>query len=200
MSDYTSITMALRQRLSDVDIVARARILDECANIDALHRLLEDENEQLRKELKERPVACDAEMRHFVESLEEAVEKREDITLFGADYTALPLDADGVPIHVGDVMDTSAFGTVEVEGFIHSAIAFYNYNEDQQARLCTSPAKLCHHHKPTVADLLREFAQAMAEHSDMYVSEAIDADERQDADERAIKYYAKRLQLAEVDE
>lgn len=171
---------------------------EACDAIDAIHAALERENEKLRKEQKEWSIGA-TEAMAFVDRLTDAAEKREEVTILGVDYTALPLDADGEPIHVGDEMDTSSFGTVEVEGFVHSAIAFYNY-EDQQARLCTSPAKLCHHHKPVVADLLREFAESIGEHSAMYTSGAINADERQEADERAIEHYAKRLQLAEVDE
>lgn len=156
-----------------------------CDNIDVIHKELEEQNAKLhekvlnqRKQLTEVQEALERrnngvlkrrwqkkmdalkneneEMHDFNYRVREAIRRHEDLTLWGADYTALPLDADGVPIHIGDVMDTSAFGTVEVEGFIHSAIAFYNYNEGQQARLCTSPAKLCHHHKPTVMDVLDE--------------------------------------------
>ena len=129
----------------------------------------------------------DAEVMAFVDRLSDAADKREDVDLWGVSYTALPLDADGVPVHVGDVMDTDCFGTVEVEGFIHSAIAFYNY-EDSQARLCTSPAKLCHHHKPTVADLLRDML-----HGWLYA----DTEEKK---AEIINSFAKRLQLAEVEE
>ena len=171
--EYAPITQELRDYCEHhVSLsVHCGAILDMCDNIDAIHKALED---------------ASAEMREFCNRLEDAAKKREDLTIFGTDYTALPLDADGVPIHVGDVMDTSAFGTVEVEGFIHSAIAFYNYNEDQQARLCTSPAKLCHHHKPTVADVLREFADGIK-------------DQNADFTELAIAEYAKRLKLAEGD-
>ena len=41
-------------------------------------------------------------------------------------WVKLPVDADGEYIRVGDVMDTEHFGTVEVEGFVHNAVAFYN--------------------------------------------------------------------------
>lgn len=188
MSEYKPITQGLRGRLRVAALGLSKCMADgllaECDNIDAIHKALEQEN---------------ADMRDFCERVEQAAQARENVTLWGVDYAPMPLDADGVPIHVGDMMDTNSFGTVEVEGFVHSAIAFYNY-EDSQARLCTSPAKLCHHHKPTVADLLREFAESMGRHSAMYTSGAIDADERQEADERAIEHYAKRLQLAEVSE
>lgn len=73
-----------------------------------------------------------------------------------SEYVRLPKDADGVPIHIGDVMDTEHFGTVEVEGFVHRSVAFYNYSE-QPAYLCTTPVDLCHHHhEPTVEDVLRD--------------------------------------------
>lgn len=46
----------------------------------------------------EREVGC---MRDFCERLDDAATKREDVTLWGVDYMPLPVDADGVPIHVG---------------------------------------------------------------------------------------------------
>lgn len=74
-------------------------------------------------------------------------------------YIKLPKDADGEYIHIGDEVDTEHFGTVEVEGFMHHSVVFYNYSE-QPAYLCTTPASLCrHHHEPTVEDVLREFAK-----------------------------------------
>lgn len=73
-------------------------------------------------------------------------------------WVKLPVDADGETIHIGDVMDTEHFGTVEVEGFVHNSIAFYNYS-CQPAYLCTTPVSLCrHHHESTIADVLREFS------------------------------------------
>lgn len=41
----------------------------------------------------------------FCKRLEDAAAKREDVEIFGVEYTALPLDADGEPIRVGDVME-----------------------------------------------------------------------------------------------
>ena len=159
---------------------------EACNAIDAIHAALERENAKLRKKQKEWSIGA-TEAMAFVDRLTDAAEKREEVTILGVDYTALPLDADGVPIHIGDVMDTNAFGTVEVEGFIHSAIAFYNYNEDQQARLCTSPAKLCHHHKPTVADLLREFYVLAVRGKEAHA---------EDVDEDVLAEYAAKLRLA----
>ena len=138
---YTPITHELREYIERHPTMMHAvGLTDLCDNIDAIHKALEGKY---------------ADLRGFANRVREAAENHEDMTVFGGEYMALPLDADGEPIHVGDEMDTSSFGTVEVEGFVHSAIAFYNY-EDQPARLCTSPAKLCHHHKPTVMDVLDE--------------------------------------------
>ena len=108
----------------------------------------------------------------------------------------LPKDADGEYIHVGDEVETTNFGTVEVEGFVHCAVAFYDYSE-QPTHLCTTPANLCrHHHALTVEDVLREFADEMNQNLGMYTGEAIDADEWRDADAKTIAEYAKRLTLA----
>jgi hypothetical protein len=72
-------------------------------------------------------------------------------------YMELPLDADGVPIHVGDVLTADVFGRIEVEGFVHDAVAFWSY-DPQPARLATCPYSLCRHVKPrTIKDVLAEF-------------------------------------------
>ena len=100
----------------------------------------------------------------------------------------MPKDADGKVIHIGDVMDTEHFGTVEVEGFVHSAVAFYNYS-GQPAYICTAPANTCHYHAPTVEDVLREFALACE-----------DAGNAGPEVERIAAEYAAKLRLAEEGE
>lgn len=92
-----------------------------------------------------------------LESLTVDMKPMTDENMAEGGWVKLPVDADGEVIHIGDVMDTEHFGTVEVEGFVHRSVAFYNYSE-QPAYLCTIPANLCHHHhEPTVEDVLREF-------------------------------------------
>lgn len=54
--------------------------------------------------------------------------------------------------------------------------------------------------RPTVEDVLREFADEMNQNLGMYTGEAIDADEWRDADNKTISKYAKRLTLAEVED
>ena len=127
-------------------------------------------------------------MRDFCERLDDAATKREDVTLWGVDYTALPLDADGVPIHVGDVMEwvdpdgevtvTCTVDAVGVECFFAWDAANCRY-----AQKCANAYR--HHHEPTVEDVLREFA-AKVEPS-WRVTELPNA---------TLAEYAKRLRLA----
>ena len=91
----------------------------------------------------------------FCERLRTAAANRADVTLFGVDYTPLPLDADGVPIRVGDVMEYTVtphtkreVGGIGVECFYANASKF-------DARYYR------HHHAPTVEDVLREFAYGL---------------------------------------
>lgn len=83
MSDsYTPITQGLREYIERHPTMMHAvGLTDLCDNIDAIHKALEDEY---------------AEMRTFVESLDDAAKKHEDVDLWGTRYMALPLDADGV--------------------------------------------------------------------------------------------------------
>ena len=82
MMDYEPITKGLRGRL-EVAVMGLSKhmtdgLLAECDNIDAIHRSLEQENERLR-----------------------------DASERGDDWIKLPLDADGVPIHIGDRMENN---------------------------------------------------------------------------------------------
>ncbi|MBR3313872.1 MAG: hypothetical protein IKG18_07010 [Atopobiaceae bacterium] len=91
----------------------------------------------------------------FDQRLEAAASEREDVTLFGVDYTPLPVDADGVPIHVGDVMEWPDCSTAEVVG-IGDGTFFYVEDGEDAAEWSSASDKI-HHHAPTVEDVLREF-------------------------------------------
>ena len=78
-------------------------------------------------------------------------------------YIALPVDADGVPIRIGDVMEERSGHTFEVA----SLMAFggsENWLVLSDARNFSSfrePHDLRHYHAPTVEDVLREFAEGL---------------------------------------
>ena len=117
----------------------------------------------------------------FADRLKAAVDKREDVTLFGVDYTALPLDADGVPIHVGDVLD--GYGkTIEVVEMRYGRSGWVLISRDGNAYADTFA--FTHHHAPTVEDVLREMLDAWGELPSNATNEAIVAE------------YAAKLQLA----
>ena len=98
-----------------------------------------------------------AEAEPFADRLREAVGERADVNLFGVDYTALPVDADGVPIRVGDVMEWRYDnGEFEVIG-IGGNTLFY-IDKDSGECEWTAAGDKRHHHAPTVEDVLREFA------------------------------------------
>lgn len=94
----------------------------------------------------------------FCERLESAVTDREDVTLWGVDYIALPLDADGEAWHVGDlaVGEVNPRNPKKVERMLW-------YGPDSGWQLETDtiifpcPERVRHHHAPTVEDVLREF-------------------------------------------
>lgn len=126
----------------------------------------------------------------YTECHDELMEGNEAIAadLENAGWVRLPKDADGEVIHIGDMMDTEHFGTVEVEGFVHHSVAFYNYSE-QPAYLCTTPVNLCHHHHvPTVEDVLREFYVLAVRGKEAHA---------EDVDEAVLAEYAAKLRLAD---
>ena len=85
-----------------------------------------------------------------------------------ADMVPLPLDADGEPIHVGDVMEWMAGGTFEVVGIGNGGTLYYldTYDDGTVGVEWTAAGDKRHHHAPTVEDVLREFADAWTEWKD----------------------------------
>ncbi len=76
-------------------------------------------------------------------------------------YVALPMDADGVPIRVGDVMewcdpDGEVTVTCEVDAVGVECFFAWDGANGRYAQKCANVYS--HHHEPTVEDVLREFA------------------------------------------
>ena len=93
------------------------------------------------------------------------------------------LDADGVPIRVGDRMDTER-GTEEVEGILPGRGRFLVLRDNQWLTL---KAATHHHHEPTVEDVLREFGRGW--HEQMNAPETFDIADY-------VERYAEKLRLA----
>ena len=103
-----------------------------------------------------------------IEKVEQEVSER---------FMELPLDADGVPIRVGDVMEFSAFEiekpvTRMVDG-IGQGVFFawcgergYQQHEAKRYR---------HHHEPTVEDVLQKLLEQAVGYSDAHTTVALDA-------------------------
>ena len=108
----------------------------------------------------------------FCDRLREAAAECADVTLFGVDYIAVPVDADGEYIHIGDVMEWP-YGNGEfiVEG-IGGNTLFY-IDKDSNECEWTAAGDKRHRHAPTVEDVLREFAKGLGVPvADSYVAAA----------------------------
>jgi len=104
-----------------------------------------------------------------------------------------PVDADGVPIRVGDVMDGTCPSGKHVNGTV-SAIGdgvFWLSN----VQFSLKPDYMHHYHKPTVEDVLREFAHVGIRIGDKDGIKAGEIDFY--ANEEAIAKYAAKLRLAD---
>ena len=71
-------------------------------------------------------------------------------------YIALPVDADGVPIRVGDEM--AFIGRMTVDATDGHNVFFFADNWADGV-YCVRADELRHYHAPTVEDVLREFAE-----------------------------------------
>lgn len=122
-------------------------------------------------------LACDEQTKKTLRMAADAIE-----TELAERYVPLPLDADGEPIHVGDVMEFSEFEiehpvTRTVEGIGQGTFFAWCGERGYQQH---EPKRYRHHRPPTVEDVLEEFAQ-------MYIA---------CNDKGTIAEYAKRLRLA----
>ena len=97
----------------------------------------------------------------------------------------LPKDADGVPIHVGDVLTDGeyTFRVDELAAFGDGSWSIRN--EDGNA---WAACDVTHHHAPTVVDVLREFAEKVIDSQIPSVHPTY---------EEAITEYAAKLRLAD---
>lgn len=129
------------------------RFIEACNAIDAVHKALEDENAKLRKELKERPIAGDSEVMAFVERLGDAVEKFEDLELWGVDYVAYPVGC--------DMRTIRPMCKVDGYGRTHTVMQLI-LNSDGSWSLVNDRGDTYHdmaafaHHQPDVKDTLLE--------------------------------------------
>ena len=108
-------------------------------------------------------------------------------------WVRLPVDADGVPIHVGDVMvyDHDGVRTSVPEAVKWIAVGEYETHITTEYNSYSMPSVLRHHRAPTVEDVLREFyvyAERGKEHH------------REDVDDAVLAEYAAKLRLAGEDE
>lgn len=134
----------------------------------------------------------------FDQRLEACADKCEDVTLFGVDYMAYPLDADGEAIHVGDVLD--GYGkTIEVVEIRYGRSGWVLISRDGNGY--ADCAAFTHHHAPTVEDVLADVADRAANLTGSYHEGGMNGDEYMDSMSALVAEYAARLRLAErVDE
>lgn len=182
-----AITDELREYANiatDRDIYAGARLCKIADRIDAEHR---SALEKLAAQVDET-----SDMREFCGRIEQAANNREDVTIWGVDYVPLPVDADGVPIHVGDRLEhvNGAFTANDMTISIDGIWRAWDGENGHTVLLAK-----CHHRAPTVEDVLREFADRYLDY------EGIPSAGRRGVGEALMDEYAAKLRLAEeVDE
>lgn len=122
----------------------------------------------------------------FCKRLEDAAAKREDVEIFGVEYTALPLDADGEYIHEHDKVDW-----LDHAGTWHENVTVVAVCDDgcyvmDGTVFHVHKSNIRHHHEPTVEDVLREMLEQAVGYSDAHTTVALNA----------IAEFAAKLRLA----
>ena len=117
-------------------------------------------------------------------NLETAAEFQAEID---AEYIKLPVDADGVPIHVGDLMEDGkkVARIVLTDDEWEPYVYIYEQSNVLSEYYCN---EVSHYHPPTVEDVLREYEAII-----------LDPDNANDG-EYYRKMYAAKLRLAESEE
>ena len=174
-----SITDELRKALGRIRIMAEEQ--DDCSTlyyisptVDELTAIADRIDREHRTALEK--VAAEVD--------EEAMEEH--------GWVKLPMDADGVPIRIGDVLDEIAVATYP---FVPAKVV--GYHEwcgevlpivENDGEFQVIPEKVCHYHAPTVEDVLYEFAAKIIDSQIPGVHPTY---------EEAIAEYAAKLRLAE---
>lgn len=94
-------------------------------------------------------------LREHVNAILDAIEREVD------DMVPLPVDADGVPIHVGDVMENIVCPSVHREVTGVGVECFYGWDNGNGRYSQFDVVCYRHHHVQTVEDVLREFAYGL---------------------------------------
>lgn len=120
---------------------------------------------ELREQLLYHTPAADAALQRLLDRIDETV---------ASEYVRLPKDADGVSIHIGDVMEgvdkydslKKVMGkviTISFESDEAVDVAIQAWSDDgkswHRAYLDPYASVYRHHHEPTVEDVLLEFAK-----------------------------------------
>lgn len=114
-------------------------------------------------------------------------------------WVKLPVDADGEPIHVGDVVIAHLLFGGESKPLVVDRMELSRGREgdlwcvalDNDKECWNQPSILRHHYPPTVEGILRDFG--------VDIAHALDADPDATVPEAIIAEYAKRLRLAGED-
>lgn len=145
-----AITDELRKWAQILGATHDSKLYEIADTIDAAHR---SALEKLAAQLDET-----SDMREFCERIEQAATNREDVTLWGVDYTPLPVDADGVSIHIGDRVENNerVERIVLTDGSWEPSVYVEKLPNVLHEYFCN---EISHYHAPTVEDVLREFAR-----------------------------------------
>lgn len=153
-----SITDELREAFNDCTVMAGVENDFECVYItkQAALNLLDEIDAAHERELAEQYASLTIDM-----------EPMTDENMAKGGWVRLPLDADGEPIHIGDVMEKmredlepSSYHKFKVYGIHYQAYGQgWALSEDGYPRDLYRPCECRHYHKATVEDVLDEFVE-----------------------------------------
>lgn len=113
------------------------------------------------------------------------------IALDESAWVELPKDADGEPIHVGDVMEERSGHTFEVASLMAfgGSENWLALSDPRNFSSFREPHDIRHYHAPTVEDVLQKLLEQAVGYSDAHTTVALNT----------IAEYAAKLRLAEED-
>ena len=125
-----------------------------------------------------------------------------DMAEHSIEYVKLPVDVNGVPIRVGDVVSSIAINRIRDSPFEVRSIELDEAGWILRDRLgtCYRPIECRHHHPPTVEDVVADIVDRASEIGHAHIMGDMSGGEMMDALKALVTEGAAKLRLAGEDE
>lgn len=159
-NDERTSGAGITEELRDWSMDAHAGWIISRVELDALHAIADRIDEQHAKAVEQA----------HADGLNEQIDYLERFV--PSNYVLLPVDEDGVPIHVGDVMEWPDGSTFDVVGISANTLFYVEHDFDDSAQWTAAHNK--RHHKPDSWERIMDDAEKLARDDNVAVMELVE--------------------------